>query len=39
MDGLEGRTMEEQIGLSTAGGRFLFEMSKGVSELAASMGW
>jgi len=39
MDGLEGRTTEGQIGLSTAGGRFLFEMLKDVSELAASMDW
>ena len=39
MGGSEGRATEEQIGLSTAGGRFLFKMWNGVSELAARMGW
>ena len=38
MGGLEGRAAEEQIGSSTAGGQFLFEMLNGVSELAANIG-
>ena len=39
MGGWEGRAVEERTGLSTAGGRFLFEMSNGVSEMVVNRVW
>lgn len=39
MGGLGGRITEERIGLSTAGGQFLFKTSNGFSELAFGIGW